>query len=495
MSNLNSIPTQIVIDPEIQTMRLITCGSILALMGGQVLAQHDSGSDSRCFSSHIGNKANFEACCDRTTSGTGDVDGTSFDYACSSYPQHSNEFTKGNFENLYACAKQCADTPQCATAVWNSDLSRCWYTTDAHPEQVTSREPSSYITIKNKRPTMNQPRSESTDCRDPVDEATVRCQKTERQKCHEQIENQTQRLRDECAQSWTEKCNQQKAQLLNQYKEDLVAKDEEHRRNVQKMQDEIDRLKSQPKNLAPDESGGGTRTSKGQSPKSSATPRLEIPSEERFRCPEFDGKEYTVWGVRYKVFCKSRPKGRILGKALESKDLKFLMAMCSAEPNCQGIRTKTSTAEMVLEHEYPPTGKSSYSDWWSIVPVDKKSDSSAIVPDLFSQSSARTGSSAAVDAAKCPSIDGQLLEVGGDEFQINCDRQYVPKRSYPTDRARSFRQCLVGCAILEKCQGVLYMDVCQFIMEHDVLERKTSTKKLSSNSGPYVAMLSVPRNL
>jgi hypothetical protein len=471
------------------------------LLSGQVLGQHALGSGSQCFVSHLSEKASFEACCGRATTGTtgtGDVEGTTFDYACNTYVSPLVEFKNGSFRNAYSCGKQCADSPDCAVAVWGSDNLKCFYATSARPERATVAT-SFYVTIENKRPTNLQPQ-EPGDCEKLVDEAATDCKNAERKKCDERIENQALGLREDCDRRGAEACDKQKEQMRKQFEEDQAAKDNQHRRNLQKLQDEIDRLRSQNKDRDPGQKSGGndgsddgTKEPKDQPPGSSPSSKSRIPTEQEFKCPDFDGKEYTVLGVRYKVFCNLQPKGNSMaGGRLQSKDPEFLMAMCSVDRNCQGIKTQSNSAEMVLEHDYPPAEKSPYSGWWSIVPINKKSDLSAMVPDLFSQPSNGANTPGADRRARCPSLDGNTLDVGGNGFQVNCMRNYYPKRTYSVPSARSFRQCLVACTVDGKCEGVMYSYECLFILEHEVLEKNTPKNRWSTDT--YVAMLTVPRD-
>lgn len=468
---------------------------LLIFLGGKAFGQHASRSDNHCFSSSLAPPASYKACCGSMTSGTDDLDDTTFDYTCNSFLDDLTSF-EGHFSNAYSCVKQCADTPQCAAAVWNHDSADCWYTTSSHAQKVTGKSPS-YMTFENKRPRSNPSDPGPSDCKDLIDQATSECENAERKKCNKRLEEQEQDLLAQCDRKWTEKCNEQKAQLTAQCQSDQARNEDEHRRAQQALQDEVDRLQKQLKDLKSGQRSDDTDRSK-DSPRHTPTDTPKPPSRSIFRkewkCPSIDGKEEKILGVTYKIFCNYLPTGKAVpGGMLHNKDPEFLLSMCSVDRNCQGIRSHTSTAEMMLNYEYPPTERNKYSGWWSAVPVNRKGDTSAMVPDPFSQSTDGQNSPGSNGDARCPSIDGKLLSIGDDEFQVNCRRNYNPRNVIPYSNIRSFRECMVMCTLEKGCQGVRYAYGCYLILEHESLERSTPQNELSRTDS-FVAMLTVPRS-
>jgi hypothetical protein len=476
------------------SMQLIIClPLLLVLLGGRAVGKHAAASPSQCFTSHLSKSESWKACCDGATSGTIDLGDTTFDYTCNSFLSPHEEFAGLGFYNAYECANACVETEKCEAAFWDSKNNKCFYAA-SHSQKITMDK---YFTIQNKRPTTtrNRPQNEPADCQSRVDRATIDCQSMERKQCEKRIQDQKQLLRGQCDQRWTETCNEEKRQLTEQFQQDQAVKEETNRRALQKLQDEIDQLKKQDEDQKSKEKQGPGRTKDDNvepEPRgSSDSQRSQVPSGEQWKCPEQDGKEYTVLGVTYKVFCNSQPSGRAMaGGSINTKHPEFLMAMCSVDSNCQGIRAKSSSAELVRDYEYPPKQESKYTGWWSIVPVTQKSDKSAMVPDLFSRSPDGNTAPGAASGAACPSIDGQILAVGDNEFQVNCRNAYRPRRAYGAPIAQSFRQCLVMCTIHEGCQGVRYTGGCWLIYEHEKLEKSTPKSQLSSL---YLAMLTVPR--
>ncbi|KAJ5295303.1 hypothetical protein N7508_010124 [Penicillium antarcticum] len=434
-------------------MRLMICLSLLlAFLGNRAVGQYAASSPSQCLTSHISKDQSWKACCDGSRTGTIDLGDTTFDFTCNSFLSPQEEFAGLGFYNAYECANACAETEKCEAAFWDSKNNKCFYA-PLHSQKITMDK---YFTLENKRPRANRPPNAATDCQSQVKQATADCQATEREQCDKRIADQEQLLRGELDHKSTEMCNKEKERLRKQFKEDQASQEERNRRAIQQLEDQISQLKNQNKDQEPGKKpgpGGTPGDDVEPTPTgSSGSQGSRVPLEKQWKCPEQDGKEYTVLGVTYRVFCDSQPSGQAMaGGRFNTKHPEFLMAMCSVDSNCQGIRAKSSTAELVRDYEYPPKQKSKYTGWWSIVPVTQKSEKSAIVPDIFSQS---TATARASNDASCPSIDGKGLVVGENEFHINCRGTYWSRGAYPAPIAASFRQCLVMCTILEWCQGV-----------------------------------------
>ncbi|KAJ5770630.1 uncharacterized protein N7511_002681 [Penicillium nucicola] len=461
---------------------------ILVLLGGRAVSQHAAAS--QCLTSHLSKDQSWKSCCDGPSTGTIDLGGNTFDYTCNSFLSPQEEFAGLGFYNAYECANACVESDKCQSAFWDSKNNKC-FSAPSHSQKITTDK---YFTIQNRRPSANQSPNTPTDCQNEVDQAKADCQTTERERCDKRLADQEQLLREQLDHRSTEMCNEEKKKLTKQFEEDQAAREEKNRRAIQELEDQVSQLKNKNKDKdqkpEPTPGPGGTKGDQiePRTPGPTGTPGSKVPSENEWKCPEQDGKEYTVLGVTYRVFCESQPSGQVMtGGRLNTKHPEFLMAMCSVDSNCQGIRAKSSSAELVRDYEFPPKQKSKFSGWWSIVPVSRKTENSAIVPDLFSQS---TTAPRAAKEAKCPSIDGQSLVVGGDEFQVNCRGMYWPRTTIPARIAVSFRQCLVMCTIVEWCQGLWYVDSCWLSSQHEVLEKSTPRNQLSSS---YVAMLTVPR--
>ncbi|OQE32813.1 hypothetical protein PENFLA_c001G10074 [Penicillium flavigenum] len=505
-------------------MRSMIClPLLLALVADKALGKSAAAPSDQCFTSHLSKDASWKACCGSgQTGGTADLDGTTFDYKCSTYLSPHKEFAGVSFDNAYQCAAECAKRETCGAAFWSQGYNKCFYATESHPQSVTK---DFFLTFQNKRPTPDGQPGGPADCQDLVDQAKTDCQNSEgkicntrvadqekqlrgqcdkriadqgeqlRGQCDKRMADQEQKLSGQCDEKGAKRCSDEKGQLRKKLEQDCAAQEDESRRAMQKLQDEIDRLKKR-------EGDGGSGTQSGRDEpkddkhrtKPSSSPGsqgLQVPKDKQWRCPDQDGKQYTVLGVTYQVFCNSHPTGRAIvgGQKIGSKDPGFLMALCSVDHNCQGIRAQSHFADLVGEFENPPKKTITYTDWWSIIPVARKPTQSAMVPDLFSHP-------AEGFAARCPAIDGQALVIGDNQFQVNCKTPYGIRSFFSAPGPRDFRQCLVLCLANEGCHGVNYYSAngshgCTLIYEHVPLDEKTPKSWLSTSS--YLAMLTVPQ--
>jgi hypothetical protein len=266
----------------------------------------------------------------------------------------------------------------------------------------------------------------------------------------------------------------------------LKQRDEDHTKKANQDRETIEKLERDNKVFH-----DRLRNTAGIEPPNPETPRSEIPSEEEWKCPQIDGKEYTVLGVTYKVFCDVQPHGRTpYYNEWTHRDPLYMMAMCSVERNCQGISTLRSTAQMTIDYEFPPTYKPPYSGWWSIIPTKPRTlDQGPMVPDIFSRTTDNTGGSGVGRGTRCPDIDGETLTVGDRKFQVNCKKNYEPKNSTIYSNIGPLNQCLVLCAINDQCQGVSYG--CRLIWKHEALPKNTRPSELGS-SFSWVVMLVNP---
>ncbi|KAJ5212808.1 uncharacterized protein N7498_004454 [Penicillium cinerascens] len=483
---------------------------LLALLANKAVGKAASApSSTQCLTSSVSREASWKACCGSgQTGGTADLDGISFDYTCNTFLSPSKEFDGGNFDSAYKCAAECAKSNDCEAAFWAEGYNACFYTTDS-PTQSISRK--SFLMFQNKRPTPNRQPGGPTDCQDLVGQAQTGCQDSERkicdtrvadkegllrgqfdkhiadlgeqhrEQCNKRIADQEQQLMGQCDQKWFKRCSDDKEELRKKLEQDQAAQDEAHRRVLQKLQDRIDQLQKR------DGAGNGGKDDQGGSkPSSSAgSPGLQVPKQKQWKCPDQDGKQYTVLGVTYQVFCHSHPTGRAIegGKMVSEKDPGFLMALCSVDHNCQGIRAQSNYADLVGDWESPPKKTIKYRDWWSIIPVSPKPTQSAMAPDLFSRPADGT-------AARCPALDGQVLAVGENQFQVNCRNMYGVRYPYQAPMVKDFRQCLVLCLSLQGCHGVGFSSYgCSLIYEPIALDAKSPKSMFSSSS--YLAMLRV----
>jgi hypothetical protein len=266
----------------------------------------------------------------------------------------------------------------------------------------------------------------------------------------------------------------------------LKKRDEDHTNKANKDRETIEKLEQENKLLH-----DRLQNTAGIEPPSPETPRSDIPSQQEWKCPQIDGKEYTVLGVTYKVFCGLVPHGRVVNDPWTWKDPLFLMTMCSVERNCQGIKSGHGDFFMMIDYEYPPEQEQVYPGGWSIIPTKPRTlDPGPMVPDIYSRTNDYMGGSFG-HTTRCPDIDGQTLTVGDRNFQINRKKEYKPKNYTSHNSVFSFIQCLVLCAIDDKCQGLTSHEFCSLLWEHEALPKNTRQSELGS-SRSWVAMVIKP---
>ncbi|KAE8156821.1 hypothetical protein BDV40DRAFT_67473 [Aspergillus tamarii] len=501
--------------------------------------------NTKCLSAGLSGAGSYNACCSGSETNIGQLKGDGdthqiFQYTCGSYIVNDFSRVPGLFNNARSCMEACEADSFCQAGAWDWSASLCFLANTANLEYAS--DPDNTFLRFEKLDESSIPPLEHGDCKDQVADAVLSCETEQQGECQDRLDTQEkdihtlceQRIQDQCGQGMHEsnaekKCNEEKATLekslrsecatdknnaLKQWQQDQAAKDQQNRKLRDELEERVKQLQKQEeeskkrteqdreelKKLQRDNQQLQQRLdqipkqppTKQQPPKQPPKPPVtnpvhEIPPLNKWRrCSDMEGQEYTVMGVTYTVFCGMHPPPRSQVNQRNDwtgVDPSFMMAMCSTTPDCQGVKVRQNGAQLTYEHEFPPSNRV-HSTWWSLVPKEPHTGSANAVSDIRGQVMDDEG------RVKCPEVDGDIIKLGEQAYQLNCNKSLKPQRRKSVPGVRLFNECLVRCFVSKGCQGVMGDNGCSLIHSYHAFPRETPEEDLT-NGDSWVAMLTV----
>ncbi|KAB8220554.1 hypothetical protein BDV33DRAFT_203409 [Aspergillus novoparasiticus] len=498
-------------------------------------------------STSLSGAGSYNACCSGSKTNIGQLKGDGdthqvFQYTCGSYIVENYSRVPGLVHNARSCMEACEADSSCQAGAWDWSSSLCFVANTANLQYAS--DPDNTFLRFEKLDESSTPPLEHHECEDQVADAVLSCETEQQGKCQDELNTQEkdlhtlceQRIQDQCGSSVQdgiaeEKCNEEKATLekslrseceidksnaLKQWKQDQAAKDQQSRklrdeleakvkqlqkqeeeskkraekdrneleklqRDNQQLQQRLDQIPKQPPVKQPP-----SKQQPRQPPKPPAiNPAHEIPPLTKWRkCSDMEGQEYTVMGVTYTVFCGMHPPPHSQVNQRNDwtgVDPSFMMAMCSTTSDCQGVKVRQNGAQLTYEHEFPPSNRV-HSTWWSLVPKEPHTGISNSVTDIRSQIMDDEG------RVKCPEVDGEIIRLGEQAYQLNCNKSLKPQRRRTVPGVKLFNECLVRCFVSKGCQGVTRDNGCSLIYSHHALPKETPEEDLT-NGDSWIAML------